>query len=155
MTLRYLAKIEFSFKNVNSDKVDELLNSVIEGNIPQYMLLGQHISSPNTKWENVKDINENTFFALQTRMVLDNCGVIDPQNIEEYIFKGGYSAFLETISSKTQNEVCDTVLDSGLRGRGGGGFLTGKKWKFALNTEASKKYMICNADEGDPGAFYG
>jgi len=146
-------KDRVSFKNVNSDKVDELLNSVIEGNIPQDMLLGQHISKSNTRWENVKDINDNTFFALQTRMVLDNCGIIDPQSIEEYMFRGGYSAFLETISSKTQAEICDTILKSGLRGRGGGGFLTGKKWKFALNTEASKKYMICNADEGDPGAF--
>jgi NADH:ubiquinone oxidoreductase subunit F (NADH-binding) len=69
------------------------------------------------------------------------------------MYNGGYSAFLEIINNKTQAEICDTVIESGLRGRGGGGFPTGKKWQFALNTESSKKYMICNADEGDPGAF--
>jgi len=146
-------KNRISFKNIDADKVEDLFDSVFANNIPQEMVLGQHSSENSDKWDGVKYINEDSFFAFQTRMVLTNCGIIDPVNIEEYMYNGGYSAFLEIINSKTQAEICDTVIESGLRGRGGGGFPTGKKWQFALNTESSKKYMICNADEGDPGAF--
>ncbi len=87
------------------------------------------------------------------RLVLQNCGSINPVSIDEYIARGGYSAFLSTISKYNSPEVCEMVADSGLRGRGGGGFTTGVKWKFALNTPSDQKYLICNADEGDPGAF--
>ncbi len=146
-------KNRIAFKNIDADKVEGLFDSVFANKIPQEMVLGQHSSENSDKWDGVQDINENSFFALQTRMVLTNCGIIDPVNIEEYMYNGGYSAFLEIINNKTQAEICDTVIESGLRGRGGGGFPTGKKWQFALNTESSKKYMICNADEGDPGAF--
>jgi NADH:ubiquinone oxidoreductase subunit F (NADH-binding) len=85
--------------------------------------------------------------------VLTNCGVIDPGKIEEYIARGGYSALAKALKGKTPLELCDIVEASGLRGRGGGGFPTGKKWKFALASPGEQKYLICNADEGDPGAF--
>ncbi len=146
-------KNRVSFKNINAEDVDGLLNSVLDEKIPSDMLLGQHDTPGNKDWDKTAYIDDNSFFANQTRLVLDNCGMIDPTNIEEYMHGGGYSKFLNIINSKTQIEVCDSVLKSGLRGRGGGGFPTGKKWQFALNTEADKKYMICNADEGDPGAF--
>lgn len=146
-------KSRISFKNIDFSKTEKLLDSVLNGIVPQEMALGQFKSENSINWPDVDDIYDTPYFSSQKRMVLDNCGIIDPINIEEYMSKGGYSQFLKIINSKTQNDICDSILESGLRGRGGGGFPTGKKWKFALNTEANKKYMICNADEGDPGAF--
>jgi len=92
------------------------------------------------------------FFANQMRIVLSNCGEIDPEDIDEYISLGGYSA-LNKVFSMTEGEVIEEVKRSGLRGRGGAGFLTGLKWEFARKEESDIKYIICNADEGDPGAF--
>ncbi|MDX9865004.1 MAG: NADH-quinone oxidoreductase subunit NuoF [Anaerolineaceae bacterium] len=89
----------------------------------------------------------------EVRVVLRNCGVIDPYNIEDYIAVDGYMALARSISDMTPEEVIQTVLDSGLRGRGGAGFPTGRKWQFARASQGSPKYVICNADEGDPGAF--
>ncbi|MCD4671490.1 MAG: NADH-quinone oxidoreductase subunit NuoF [Anaerolineaceae bacterium] len=89
----------------------------------------------------------------EVRVVLRNCGVIDPCNIEDYIAVDGYMALAKSISELTPEEVIDTVLKSGLRGRGGAGFPTGRKWQFASGSKGSPKYIICNADEGDPGAF--
>jgi NADH:ubiquinone oxidoreductase subunit F (NADH-binding)/Pyruvate/2-oxoacid:ferredoxin oxidoreductase delta subunit len=89
----------------------------------------------------------------EVRVVLRNCGVIDPYNIEDYIAVDGYMALARSISELTPDEVIQTVLDSGLRGRGGAGFPTGRKWQFARGSKATPKYVICNADEGDPGAF--
>ena len=85
--------------------------------------------------------------------MLANVGLIDPGSIEEYLARGGYRAFAQVIGTMTREEVCEAVEKSGLRGRGGGGFPTGTKWKFALKTQGDQKYMVCNADEGDPGAF--
>ncbi|HVN98095.1 MAG TPA: NAD(P)H-dependent oxidoreductase subunit E, partial [Syntrophorhabdaceae bacterium] len=93
------------------------------------------------------------FYRNQQRFVLKNCGLIDPENINEYIAKGGYMAAVMSCSEMTPEEVCDRISESGLRGRGGGGFPTGKKWHAARIQENSKKYVICNGDEGDPGAF--
>jgi NADH:ubiquinone oxidoreductase subunit F (NADH-binding)/(2Fe-2S) ferredoxin/NAD-dependent dihydropyrimidine dehydrogenase PreA subunit len=101
----------------------------------------------------VKNINQLVFYAKQKRIALRNCGAIDPMNIYEYIAKDGYQALGHVLKNMTPQEVIDEVTHSGLRGRGGGGFSTGKKWQFTKNTEASQKYVICNADEGDPGAF--
>jgi NADH:ubiquinone oxidoreductase subunit F (NADH-binding) len=98
-------------------------------------------------------LDEHPFFAPQTRWVLANCGLIDPAQIDEYIAHGGYQALAKTMRQYTPEQVCDLVEASGLRGRGGGGFPTGKKWKFARGAESDRKYLICNADEGDPGAF--
>ncbi|MBA4418371.1 MAG: NADH-quinone oxidoreductase subunit F [Syntrophus sp. (in: bacteria)] len=96
---------------------------------------------------------EIPFYRKQRRFVLKNCGVIDPENINEYIAEGGYISATHACSDMTSEEICDMIVDSGLRGRGGGGFLTGKKWHVARLEENSKKYVICNGDEGDPGAF--
>ena len=104
--------------------------------------------------ETHSSLNETTFYKSQYRLALRNCGVINPENIEEYIAMDGYAALGKVLTEMTPDEVIQTILDSGLRGRGGGGFPTGLKWKFASsNRGLVKKYVACNADEGDPGAF--
>ena len=101
----------------------------------------------------IRFLDEHPFFAPQTRWVLANCGRIDPGSLEEYLARGGYSGLSKALRGLTPSELCDSVERSGLRGRGGGGFPTGRKWKVALTQPADQKYMVCNADEGDPGAF--
>ena len=93
------------------------------------------------------------FYKRQQRVVLENCGNSDAEDIEEYIAKGGYSAFEKALFEMTGDQICKTILDSGLRGRGGGGFPTGRKWEGARKQKAEIKYVVCNGDEGDPGAF--
>ena len=100
-----------------------------------------------------KSLNETTFYAKQMRIALRNCGVINPENIDEYIAQDGYAALGKVLTEMTPQEVIDLVLASGLRGRGGAGFPTGRKWQFAAASKAEQKYACCNADEGDPGAF--
>lgn len=101
----------------------------------------------------VSDSKHMGFYKKQLRIALRNCGFIDPENIEEYIGRDGYSALAKCLSEMTQSEVIDEIKRSGLRGRGGGGFPTGMKWEFASKYKADQKYVVCNADEGDPGAF--
>jgi NADH-quinone oxidoreductase subunit F len=96
---------------------------------------------------------EKGFFENQVRIVLRNCGIIDPGSIDEYIKTGGYTAIQKVLKGMNQDQVINEVIASGLRGRGGGGFPTGTKWKFTKAAQGTKKYIICNADEGDPGAF--
>ena len=104
--------------------------------------------------ETHSSLNDTTFYKSQYRLALRNCGVINPENIEEYIAMDGYAALGKVLTEMTPDEVIQTILDSGLRGRGGGGFPTGLKWKFASGNRGNvKKYVACNADEGDPGAF--
>lgn len=109
--------------------------------------------------ESVKDeiahvsLNDTTFYKSQKRVALRNCGVINPESIEEYIAMDGYAALGKALTEMTPEEVIKTITDSGLRGRGGGGFPTGKKWSFTAANKADQKYVVCNADEGDPGAF--
>jgi NADH:ubiquinone oxidoreductase subunit F (NADH-binding)/(2Fe-2S) ferredoxin len=93
------------------------------------------------------------FFGKQMRMTLRNCGVIDPEDMDEYLMVRGYQAAVKVLTEMTPNDVVNTVIKSGLRGRGGGGFSTGVKWNFALAQKNEEKYIVCNADEGDPGAF--
>lgn len=142
-----------SFESVTGDKVDDLLDQVFNLEIPVEHAIGQFTTPQNRAWEHVEDINKHPFFERQERLVLKNCGIIDPVSIEEYIAKGGYKSFIKTISVYESAEVCQLVIDSGLRGRGGGGFPSGMKWKFANKEVSDQKYLICNADEGDPGAF--
>ncbi len=143
-----------AFKTVTADRVKDLLAAVTGGTVPEDLLLGQYRAGDNIEaWADVAYLDEHPFFKPQTRWVLANCGRIDPNSIEEYMAFGGYQALAKTLKTMTPAEVCDTVETSGLRGRGGGGFPTGKKWKFALNKSSDQKYLICNADEGDPGAF--
>ena len=101
----------------------------------------------------VTSLSETNFYKKQKRVALRNCGVIDPEKIEEYIAMDGYQALGKVLTEMTPDQVIQTILDSGLRGRGGGGFPTGRKWQFARNSVSEKKYVVCNADEGDPGAF--
>ena len=98
-------------------------------------------------------LGDTAFYKSQHRVVLRNCGVIDPENIEEYIAMDGYAALGKVLTEMTPDEVIKCVTDSGLRGRGGGGFPTGRKWALCAPNKAPQKYVVCNADEGDPGAF--
>ena len=98
-------------------------------------------------------LDDLPFYKKQLRIALKNCGVINPENIEEYIAFDGFKALEKVLTSMTQDEVIQEILDSGLRGRGGAGFPTGKKWGFVKIEEEKEKYVVCNADEGDPGAF--
>ncbi len=142
-----------SFEKITQDKVDSVLDSILKLELPEVGIIGQFMSANNSSWENVQDIKEHPFFKPQERLVLKNCGVIDPVSIEEYIANGGYKSMIKAINTFDSAELCQYVVDSGLRGRGGGGFPSGMKWKFANAEKASQKYLICNADEGDPGAF--
>ena len=104
--------------------------------------------------DGVKSLNDTNFYRKQTRVALRNCGVINPEKIDEYIAREGYMALGKVLTEMTPDEVIQTILDSGLRGRGGAGFPTGLKWKFASGNRGQvEKYVCCNADEGDPGAF--
>ncbi len=103
--------------------------------------------------DGIKSLNETDFYKKQHRSALRNCGVIDPENINEYIARDGYQALAKCLAEYTPEQVIQIVKDSGLRGRGGAGFPTGVKWSFAAANEADQKYVCCNADEGDPGAF--
>ena len=109
-------------------------------------------SDPKTR-QHVSDSKHMEFYKKQLRIALRNCGFIDPENIEEYIACNGYQALAECLTKHTPAEVIGKIKQSGLRGRGGGGFPTGLKWEFAARNEAERKYVVCNADEGDPGAF--
>lgn len=148
-------KTRVSFKNIQATAVPPLLHSVlVEQKIPLEQILGQFEADDSlTPWKGVPLLSEHPFFKPQKRWVLANCGVIHPSHIEEYWATGGYRALEQVLGHHTPAEVCEEIEKSGLRGRGGGGFITGKKWKFALQTPAEQKYFICNADEGDPGAF--
>lgn len=108
---------------------------------------------PAKKAEVIPYINEIEFFKKQQPVALANRGIIDPENIDEYIARGGYRALSKGLMEMTPDSIISVMKDSGLRGRGGAGFLTGRKWEFARNAVGDEKYVICNADEGDPGAF--
>lgn len=142
-----------SFRRVAASEIEGILeNALVHQNSNKEKVLGQH-DGKEKDWNEAPMLNDNPFFAQQTRWVLQNCGIIDPCNINEYLAFGGYQALAKALHTKISKEVCEEVELSGLRGRGGGGFTTGTKWKFALNTPSEQKYIICNADEGDPGAF--
>ena len=121
---------------------------VVEGNlIEDFLYINPADNQRIVKQDNIP------FYEKQHRVALRNCGLIDPTYIQEYIANRGFLALAKVLSGMSQDEVIQEMIDSGLRGRGGGGFLTGLKWKFAKGYNSEKKYVICNADEGDPGAF--
>jgi NADH-quinone oxidoreductase subunit F len=143
-----------SFGPVMADAAPALLDAVIlQGRIPSEGLLGQYEVAGLTPWAEVPRLADHPFLKPQLRWVLAGSGIIDPDNLDEYIARGGYSAAYATLHEHTPDAVCDIVERSGLRGRGGGGFPTGRKWKLARAAGGEHKYLICNADEGDPGAF--
>ena len=137
------------YTQVAPDDVEEIVSKhIISGNKVERLLYvdpknGQHVS----------DSKHMDFYRKQMRIALRNCGTIDPENIEEYIARDGYIALADCLLRKTPLEVIGIIKASGLRGRGGGGFPTGLKWEFAHKQESDIKYVVCNADEGDPGAF--
>jgi NADH:ubiquinone oxidoreductase subunit F (NADH-binding) len=142
-----------SFPRVTEQHVDGLLDAVFGGRPFPMAPLGQFRAAAATPWNGVPFLDEHPFFAPQTRWVLANCGLVDPASLDEYLARGGYAGLAKAVRERTPAEVCDLVQRSGLRGRGGGGFTTGAKWAIAQKQTAVQKYMVCNADEGDPGAF--
>ena len=128
------------YRHITPEKVNRM--------VEEHLIGGQ----PATEWV-IPDEEIGSFLAKQRRIVLRNCGVIDPESIDDYLAAGGYKAIEKVLSSMSPQEVIDEVTKSGLRGRGGAGFPTGVKWNFARKSPGSQKYIICNADEGDPGAF--
>ncbi|MDD3429430.1 MAG: NADH-quinone oxidoreductase subunit NuoF [Oscillospiraceae bacterium] len=137
------------YSRVNPDDVPEIVNEHLLKGRPVTRLLYDETVAENT----VKSLDETDFYKKQKRIALRNCGVINPENIEEYIAFDGYAALGKVLTEMKPEDVIQTILDSGLRGRGGGGFPTGVKWKLAAGNPSDQKYVCCNADEGDPGAF--
>jgi NADH:ubiquinone oxidoreductase subunit F (NADH-binding)/Pyruvate/2-oxoacid:ferredoxin oxidoreductase delta subunit len=146
-------KNKLFFRNITEEMVEPLLNGVFHNEIPEDDLVGQNGTKGFELWPGIPFIDEHPFFKYQKRVVLSNCGCYDPENIEEYIARGGYRSYVKAIRHYTFEEVCDIIERSGLRGRSGGGYLTGLKWKHALNTTSNARFLICNAKESDPGAF--
>ena len=139
------------YSRVKVEDVDEIVSEhLLKGRKVQHLVYVDHATKESTVQ---KSLDEVGFYKQQKRLALRNCGVIDPENIDEYIAFDGYKALAKALTEMTPEEVIKVVLDSGLRGRGGAGFPTGKKWQFAAASKADQKYILCNADEGDPGAF--
>ncbi len=141
------------FSRMTEDVAPGVVDAALSGDFDTDHLLGQHRNEQLRPYAETPFLDEHPFFAPQTRWVLANCGIIDPGSISEYMARGGYRGLARALHTMQPAEVCDEVEKSGLRGRGGGGFPAGRKWKFAQVRDADQKYMICNADEGDPGAF--
>lgn len=138
------------YTRVTEQNVEEIVEKhLLKGEVVENLVFDETILDKNT----YKSFKETMFYNKQKRVVLENCGLIDPEVIEEYIAHGGYEALYKTLKTMSPLDVINEISESGLRGRGGGGFPTGKKWLFAYNQEAEQKYIVCNADEGDPGAF--
>lgn len=136
------------YAHVKPEDCEEIINThIVEGKIVE-RLLCQDIDA-----RTVKQLDELNFYKKQERIALKNCGIINPENIDEYIAFDGYKALEKVLFEMTPEEVIKEVTDSGLRGRGGAGFPTGKKWEFTRIAKGDQKYVVCNADEGDPGAF--
>ncbi len=146
-------KARLSFTRVTDNKVQSLLDDILNDNLPDLPVLGQYKNTILQSWDHVPPLESHPFFAGQHRMLLEHCGMIDPVSAAQYIARGGYWAFTDTIARHTPAEVCRIVEESGLAGRGGGGFPAGKKWTAALNTVSDQKYFVCNAVESDPGSY--
>ena len=137
------------YTHVKPEDVTEIVEKHIVGGDPVERLL----HAEKDIHGQLKSINDTDFYRSQRRVVLRNCGVIDPENIDEYLATDGYKAYEKVVTTMTPQQVIDEVKKSGLRGRGGAGFSTGMKWQFTHDAPGTEKYVACNADEGDPGAF--
>ena len=137
------------YTNIKPEDVKRIVSEHLVGGKPVKDL----VYKETIKGDSFGSVEDTKFFKKQKRIALQNCGVIDPENIDEYIGTGGYQALYKVLTSMKPDDVINEVLESGLRGRGGAGFPTGKKWKLARPNKADQKYVACNADEGDPGAF--
>ena len=140
------------YSNVESKKIGNILDSYLNGDVTSAFALRSKFGNMRGE-KQIPLLNEVDFLKNQIRDAIENCGIIDPESIEEYIIHGGYRSLTRVLKEMTPEEVIAEVSDSKLRGRGGAGFPTGLKWKLCNQVTANQKYMICNADEGDPGAF--
>jgi NADH-quinone oxidoreductase subunit F len=137
------------YTKVRSEDVAEIVvKTLIEGQVVDRLLY----KDPSTR-KSCQGLGDNPFYSRQNRLVLHECGFLDPEDIGEYLLHGGYGAARKAFVEMSPEEICKTIKESGLRGRGGGGFPTGRKWDAARVQNSAKKYVICNGDEGDPGAF--
>ena len=137
------------YSRVKPEDIKEIVDEhLLKGRIVKRLLYSETVED-----DNVKSLNETNFYKKQHRVALRNCGVINPENIDEYIALDGYAALGKCLTEYKPEDVIQVIKDSGLRGRGGAGFPTGLKWSFAAANQADQKYVCCNADEGDPGAF--
>ena len=142
------------YSRVTVDDIPEIVDEhLAKGRIVERLVYNDTGDAQGEKEAVAASLSETTFYKKQHRVALRNCGVINPEAIEEYIAMDGYFALEKVLREMTPDQVIQTILDSGLRGRGGGGFPTGLKWKFTKGSVSDKKYVACNADEGDPGAF--
>ncbi len=137
------------YSQVKVEDIPEIVEEhLLKGRIVTRLLYDETVTA-----EEIKSLNDTKFYAKQERVALRNCGVIDPENIDEYIAYDGYQALAKCLTEYKPEDVINVIKESGLRGRGGGGFPTGLKWSFCAANAADQKYVVCNADEGDPGAF--
>ena len=141
------------YSRVTVDDVDEIVTEhLLKGRRVERLVYDDHGKAQADEFGNIA-LSDTTFYKTQHRVALRNCGLINPEDIDEYIAMDGYAALGKVLTEMTPDEVIKTVLDSGLRGRGGAGFPTGRKWGLCAPNKADQKYIACNADEGDPGAF--
>ena len=137
------------YSQVKVEDIPEIVEEhLLKGRIVTRLLYDETVTT-----DEIKSLNDTKFYAKQERVALRNCGVIDPENIDEYIAYDGYQALAKCLTEYKPEDVINVIKESGLRGRGGGGFPTGLKWSFCAANAADQKYVVCNADEGDPGAF--
>ncbi len=142
------------YSHVSKDDVAEIVEEhLLKGRIVDRLVYRDVDEDVMEKAIEYTSLNETAFYRAQKRVALRNCGVINPESIDEYIAMDGYAALGKVLTEMTPEDVIKCVTDSGLRGRGGGGFPTGRKWSFTASNKADQKYVVCNADEGDPGAF--
>ena len=142
------------YSRVQKEDVAEIVSEHLLKGRPVERLVYDDVSEEvKSQAETALSLNDTNFYKAQKRVALRNCGVIDPESIDEYIAMDGYQALGKCLTEYTPEQVIQIVSDSGLRGRGGGGFPTGRKWSLTAGNQADQKYVVCNADEGDPGAF--
>lgn len=141
------------YSRVTTEDIPEIVSEhLLKGRIVDRLVYNKNDDAEGEAHAVHTSLSDTDFYKKQKRVALRNCGVINPENIDEYIARDGYFALAKVLTEMSREDVVQTLLDSGLRGRGGAGFPTGQKWKFAMNGEG-QKYVCCNADEGDPGAF--
>ena len=141
------------YSRVTAEDIPEIVEEhLLKGRIVERLVYNDAADDAKVE-ETIASLSETQFYKKQKRVALRNCGVINPEVIDEYIAMDGYFALAKVVKEMTPEDVSNTILASGLRGRGGGGFPTGRKWQFARASVSDKKYVVCNADEGDPGAF--
>ena len=142
------------YSHVKKDDVPKIVEEhLLKGRVVSDLVYADVSDEVKEEASKAVSLNETNFYKTQRRVALRNCGVINPESIEEYIAMDGYAALGKVLTEMTPQDVIKIVSDSGLRGRGGGGFPTGRKWSFTAANSADQKYVVCNADEGDPGAF--